>query len=155
MNALSLSPIESIFTDDQLLTNIMIYVMSDAFGSSAFYDATATPEGLRQMAPGQRVVVSTAVTTCPDPRMPAPLRTWVERGYNLTRWKEAAQGGHFAAMEVPDFTWPTCSTGAPKRRDVELPGSRSWDQTGEAMCAYRRVPDGPRCKTRRLLRGSR
>lgn len=96
-------PFEAVFTDDQLLTNIMIYVMSDAFGAAAFYYAAAAAEGVRQMAPGQRVGVPTAVTTYPDPRMPAPPRTWVERGYNLTRWKEADQGGHFAAMEVPAF----------------------------------------------------
>ena len=95
-------PFESVFTDDQLLTNIMIYVMSGAFAASAFYYAAAASEGVRQMAPGQRVTVPTAMTAYPDPRMPPPPRTWVERGYKLTRWKQAARGGHFAAMEVPD-----------------------------------------------------
>ncbi len=96
-------PFEAVFTDDRLLTNIMIYVMSDAFASSVFYYAAAAAEGVRQMSPGQRVMVPTAMTTYPDPRMPAPPTTWVERGYNLTRWREAPKGGHFAAMEVPDF----------------------------------------------------
>ena len=95
-------PFEAVFTDDRLLTNIMIYVMSDAFASSALYYAAGAAEGVRQMVPGQRVTVPTAMTTYPDPRTPAPPRTWVERGYNLTRWTEAPQGGHFAAMEVPD-----------------------------------------------------
>ncbi len=96
-------PFEAVFTDDQLLTNVMIYVMTDAFASAAFYYAAAAAEGLRQMAPGQRVAVPVAMTTYPDPRMPAPPRSWVERGYNLQRWREAPRGGHFAAMEVPDF----------------------------------------------------
>jgi pimeloyl-ACP methyl ester carboxylesterase len=96
-------PFEAVFTDDQLLTNVMIYVMSDAFASAAFYYAAAAAEGVRQMAPGQRVTVPTAMTAYPDPRMPAPPRSWVERGYNLTRWRQAPWGGHFAAMEVPDF----------------------------------------------------
>ena len=96
-------PFEAVFTDDQLLTNIMIYVMSGAFTSAVFYYAAAAAEGVRQMAPGQRVMVPTAMTTYPDPRMPAPPRHWVERGYHLTRWREAPKGGHFAAMEVPDF----------------------------------------------------
>ena len=96
-------PFEAAFTEDQLLTNIMIYVMSDAFASSAFYYAAAAAEGVRQMAPGQRVSVATAMTAYPDPRMPPPPRSWVERGYNLTRWREAPRGGHFAAMEAPDF----------------------------------------------------
>ena len=96
-------PFEAVFTDDQLLTNVMIYVMTDAFASAAFYYAAAAAEELRQMAPGQRVAVPVAVTTYPDPRMPPPPRSWVERGYDLRRWKEAPRGGHFAAMEVPDF----------------------------------------------------
>ncbi len=96
-------PFDAVFTDDQLLTNAMIYVMTDAFASAAFYYAAAAAETLRQMAPGQRVTVPTAMTTFPDPRMPAPPRSWVERGYNLTRWTQAPRGGHFAAMEVPDF----------------------------------------------------
>ena len=94
---------EDIFTDDQLLTNVMVYVMSDAFSASVFYYAAAAAEGVRKMAPGQRVTVPTAMTTYPDPRSPPPPRSWVERGYNLTRWRQAGSGGHFAAMEVPAF----------------------------------------------------
>ncbi len=56
-------PFEAVFTDDQLLTNVMIYVISKAFASSAFYYAAAVAEGLRHMAAGQRVKVPTAMTT--------------------------------------------------------------------------------------------
>jgi pimeloyl-ACP methyl ester carboxylesterase len=93
----------AIFSRDELLTDIMIYVMNDAFASSAFYYAAAAAENVRQMAPGAHITVPTAFTAYPDPRLPPPPRTWVERGYNLTRWQEAEHGGHFAAMEVPDF----------------------------------------------------
>ena len=96
-------PFDAVFTTDQLLTNVMIYVMSNAFTSAAFYYAAATAEGVRQMAQGQRVAVPTAMTPYPDPRTPPPPRSWVERGYDLTRWREAPRGGHFAAMECPDF----------------------------------------------------
>ena len=95
-------PFEDVFTDDQLLTNTMIYLMTDAFTPAAFYYAAAVAENLRQMAPGQRVAVPTAMTAYPDPRMPPAPRSWVERGYDLNRWREAPRGGHFAAMEVPD-----------------------------------------------------
>lgn len=93
----------AIFSRDDLLTDIMIYVTNGAFASSAFYYAAAAAEAVRQMPPATSVTVATAFTAYPDPRMPAPPRSWVERGYNLTRWREAAHGGHFAAMEVPDF----------------------------------------------------
>jgi microsomal epoxide hydrolase len=31
-----------------------------------------------------------------------PPRSWVERAYNVVRWTEHPQGGHFAAWEEPD-----------------------------------------------------
>ncbi len=96
-------PFDRIFTTDQLLTNVMIYVMSDRFTSASFYYAAATTEGVRRMPPGRRVAGPTAMTTYPDPRIPPPPRSWVERGYNLTRWIEAPRGGHFAAMECPEY----------------------------------------------------
>jgi pimeloyl-ACP methyl ester carboxylesterase len=94
---------EEIFTKDQLLTNVMLYVMEDAFTSSAYTYAAAVAEGVLQMPQGRRVEVPTAFAAYRDPRMPPPPRSWVERGYRLTRWSEPARGGHFAAMEVPQL----------------------------------------------------
>lgn len=93
---------EDIFTKDQLLTNVMIYVMNDAFIGSIYYYAGAAIEKVRQMPEGRRVEVPTAFAAYPDPRSPAPPRSWVERSYALSRWVDQPQGGHFAAMEVPD-----------------------------------------------------
>lgn len=94
-------PFEAIFTKDQLLTNIMIYVMNDAFVSSTWYYAAAMAEGVRQMPEGTRVTVPTAFAAFPDPRSPPPPRHWAERGYDIVRWTEQPRGGHFAAMEEP------------------------------------------------------
>jgi len=95
-------PFEAVFSKDQLLTNIMIYVMNDAFVTATWYYAGAWAEDVRRIPAGRRVEVPTAFTAYPDPRAPAPPRSWVERGYHLTRWVEQKRGGHFAAMEVPD-----------------------------------------------------
>ena len=92
---------EEAFTLDQLLTDVMIYVMNDAFTTAAWIYAGAAEEGVRKMAAGQRVAVPTAFSAYPDPRSPNPPRSWMERGYRLERWREMERGGHFAAMEEP------------------------------------------------------
>ena len=93
---------EDIFSRDELLTNVMIYVMNRAFVSAAYYYAASAQEDVRRMPKGARVEVPTAVAAFPDPRSPPPPRSWVEKGYNLIRRTEPAAGGHFAAMEAPD-----------------------------------------------------
>ncbi len=96
-------PFEAVFTDDQLLTNVMIYVMNGAFPTSTWFYAAAAVEGVHEMPAGRRVEVPTAVAAHPDPRAPFPPRSWVERGYNVTRWTDLPRGGHFVAMEAPDL----------------------------------------------------
>ncbi len=96
-------PFDAVFSRDRLLTNLMVYVANDAFPFAAWYYAAAEAEGVRRMPPGRRVTVPTAFAAYPDPRSPTPPRSWVERGYNLTRWTEQPRGGHFAAMEAPDL----------------------------------------------------
>jgi len=94
---------EQIFSRDQLLTNLMIYLLNDAFASSTRYYAAAVSEAVRQMPQGRRVDVPTAFAAFPDPRLPPPPRSWIERGYALTRYTTPPRGGHFAAMEAPDL----------------------------------------------------
>ena len=99
---LSQRPFEDVFSRDQLLTNAMIYIMNDAFVSATWFYAGAMVEAVRKMPEGRRVDVPTAFAAYPDRRSPKPPRSWVERGYNLTRWTDQSRGGHFAAMEVPN-----------------------------------------------------
>jgi pimeloyl-ACP methyl ester carboxylesterase len=95
-------PFEAVFTKDQLLTNAMIYVMNDAFATASWFYAGAAGEGIRKVPPGRRVEVPTAIAAYPDPRTPFAPRSWVERGYAVSRWVDQPRGGHFAAMEVPE-----------------------------------------------------
>jgi pimeloyl-ACP methyl ester carboxylesterase len=58
-------------------------------------------EGRRRplhLAAGQRVTVPVAVAHF-SKEIPIPPRSYVERGYNVTRWTEFPRGGHFAALE--------------------------------------------------------
>jgi microsomal epoxide hydrolase len=92
------------YTRDQLLTNVMIYLVTDSIATSVWYYNALFQEGGNQLAEGQRCETPTAFASYPgELYMLAPPKTWVERAYNLTRWSDLPQGGHFAAMEVPEI----------------------------------------------------
>jgi pimeloyl-ACP methyl ester carboxylesterase len=87
------------FTKDQLLTNVMIYWVTGAIGSSVrlYNEELNHPFQLRR---GERVEAPTAVAVFPR-EIATPPRSWAERAYNLKRWTVMSRGGHFGAMEEP------------------------------------------------------
>jgi pimeloyl-ACP methyl ester carboxylesterase len=91
--------IEARFSRDELLTNIMIYWVSQSITSSARLYC----ESMRAGSFGsieERVDVPTGIAVFPGELMHPP-RAWVERTFNVTRWTEMPSGGHFAALEEP------------------------------------------------------
>ena len=92
-------PAASLSTDT-LLTNIMIYWLTNSIGSSVrlYLESSFTP---LRFAAGQRIGVPTAIAHFPF-ELPFPPRSWVERVYNVQRWTEMSSGGHFAALEVSE-----------------------------------------------------
>lgn len=94
---------EAVFALDRVLTEVMIYVMNDAFATASWFYAGSAAEAVNAIPPGRRVATPTAVAAHPDPRAPFPPRSWVERGYDVVRWTELPRGGHFVAMEVPEL----------------------------------------------------
>jgi pimeloyl-ACP methyl ester carboxylesterase len=96
-------PFEAVFTRDQLLTTVMIYLMTGAFTTSVWYYAAAWEGGTRTLKSGQRVEAPTAFALFADPLHPRPPRSFAEKGYAVSRWTEMPQGGHFAALEVPEL----------------------------------------------------
>ena len=92
---------ETVFTRDQLLTNVM-RLLGDRGRSRprpACTGSTSTPT--RAAAPAY-VGVPTGVARYPKEIVRFP-RSWVERSYNVTHWAEMPRGGHFAAMEQPEL----------------------------------------------------
>jgi microsomal epoxide hydrolase len=90
--------IESVYTKDQLLTNIMFYwAPNSSAGASRMYYEARRDGGFG----GKRVGVPVAVAAFPKEIYRTP-RSWVERAYNVQRWTEFPQGGHFAALEQPE-----------------------------------------------------
>ncbi len=91
--------VESRFTKDQLLTNIMIYWVTETINSSTrlYYEARHHPWRLK---PGTKIEAPTAIAMFPG-ELVRPPRHWAERVYNVRRWTVMPRGGHFAAMEEP------------------------------------------------------
>ena len=89
--------IEKRFTKDELLTNVMLYWVTQSGASSAriYYENARAGGG-----PVRKVAVPTACAVFAKELSFAPRR-WVEASHNLTRWTEMPRGGHFAAMEEP------------------------------------------------------
>jgi len=89
---------EKRFNMDELLTNIMIYWVTQTIGSSmrGYFVAAHTPSTIN---PAARPSVPAAVAHCPyDPPLP---RAWAERKVNVVHFTDLERGGHFAAWEEP------------------------------------------------------
>ncbi len=91
--------VESRFSKDQMLTNVMVYWVTQTINSSTrlYYEARHHPWRLK---PGTRIEAPTAVAVFPG-ELVLPPRHWAERVYNVRRWTVMPRGGHFAAMEEP------------------------------------------------------
>jgi microsomal epoxide hydrolase len=92
--------VERRFSKDVLLTNVMLYWITGAIGSSfwPYYDRLHTPWPIPE---GQRVEVPTAYAAFPC-EIVRPPRSMAERMYNIQRWTVMPAGGHFAALEEPE-----------------------------------------------------
>jgi len=92
---------ENCFSRDQLLTNVMLYWMTQTATSSAqLYWETNRSGVLTEQLPF--IEVPTGVGRYPREVLRWP-RSWVEQQYNVTHWASMARGGHFAAMEQPEL----------------------------------------------------
>lgn len=90
--------IESRFTKDHLITNLMSYLVTDNVMSSIWMYYGLHGDA---MAPGP-VAVPTALAHFPGEFYPMPSRALAERQHNVVRMTQMEAGGHFAAMEEPE-----------------------------------------------------
>lgn len=91
---------EEKFTKDEMLTNISVYWFTRSITSSSriYYENRAVP----MTEPLGFVTVPTAGAIFPKEIYLTP-RLWAEQSYNIVRWTEMPQGGHFAALEEPEL----------------------------------------------------
>jgi pimeloyl-ACP methyl ester carboxylesterase len=94
---------DKIYTKDQLLTNVMIYLVTRTFNTATwlyrglFEDFSGAP-----VLPKTRMEKPTAIANFPIDLIPFPPRSMVEKNVNVVRWTDFKEGGHFAALERPD-----------------------------------------------------
>lgn len=93
--------VERRFSKDELLTNVMVYWVTQTIHSSirTYYENAHTPSPLK---PGQRISVPAGLALFPQ-EINLPPREWVERILHVQRWMSMPRGGHFAALEEPEL----------------------------------------------------
>lgn len=99
--------VERRFTKDELLTNVMLYWVTETINSSFLLYYDVTQAGALTWI-GQKLKEWKGTTTVPTafsmfPKdLSSPPREWAERFFNVQRWTEMSSGGHFAALEEPE-----------------------------------------------------
>lgn len=93
--------VERRFDKDELIDLVMLYWVTESYGTSARYYYEARHHPWRPMHDRQPVVEApTAIALFPQ-ELTRPARRWAERYYNLQRWTPMPAGGHFAPAEEP------------------------------------------------------
>ena len=90
------------FTKDQVLTNVMIYLVTDTVGTGVWYYRGNADD----VAPPRRGKLAVPTGFAAFPReMPylQPPRSVLDRNLNLVHYTRMAKGGHFACLEQPQL----------------------------------------------------
>jgi len=96
--------IESVYSKDTLLANIMVYIITKTFNSASWIYYGRREEGGRFLPKDfHRIETPTAAALFPAEMLAWPPRSYAERMYNIKRWTKMSKGGHFAALEQPDL----------------------------------------------------
>jgi len=92
--------VESSFTKDELLTNIMIYWITQTATSSMRLYYETRKMGWK-FIPDERIAVPAGFTLSRlEPQIP---RKQIEESFHVTHWSVMPSGGHFAELEEPDL----------------------------------------------------
>jgi pimeloyl-ACP methyl ester carboxylesterase len=100
--------LEKKFTRDDLLTNVMIYWVTESMPSSVriYYESShpgPRPKSMTEWK-GRGKPAPIGFVLFPK-EINVPPRAWVERavGPSMVHWTEMPRGGHFAALEEPEL----------------------------------------------------
>jgi pimeloyl-ACP methyl ester carboxylesterase len=96
--------IESVYSKDTLLANIMVYIVTKTFNTASWIYYGRREEGGRFFPNDfKKIEIPTAAAVFPAEMSEWPPRSYVDRIFNITQWTEMPSGGHFAAMEQPEL----------------------------------------------------
>ncbi|MHC0612258.1 epoxide hydrolase family protein [Komagataeibacter oboediens] len=91
------------FSEEELITNIMLYIAPSAVVTATWIYLGRRLEGSDRFPVGTRIGVPTGVAAFPDPVFLPTPRSFAEKTYNIVHWTDMDRGGHFAALEEPDL----------------------------------------------------
>ena len=96
--------IDKVFSKDALLTNIMIYLITNTFNTASWIYFGRREEGGRLFPKNfKKIKVPTAIAEFPKEMSKWPPKSYVKKIFNLQRWTKMRRGGHFPALEQPDL----------------------------------------------------
>ena len=96
--------LESVYSKDTLLANIMVYILTKTFDTASWIYFGRREEGGRFFPKDfKKIEIPTAAAIFPAEMSEWPPRSYVERIFNIKQWTEMPAGGHFAALEKPDL----------------------------------------------------
>ena len=94
--------LESVYSKDVLLTNIMIYLITNSFNTSSWIYFGRREEGGRLFPKNfKKIKVPTAVAEFPKEMSEWPPKSYLDRIFKIMHWTDLKKGGHFAALEQP------------------------------------------------------
>jgi pimeloyl-ACP methyl ester carboxylesterase len=87
----------SVYSREDVLDNIMVYLVTNTFGTASWMYAGASTA---PSVPPEPITKPTAIAHFPGELVFWP-RSYAERHFKLVRWTDMPVGGHFAALEQP------------------------------------------------------
>ena len=91
------------FSEEDLLTNIMLYVAPSSVVTATWIYHGKRLERSDRFPSGTRVRAPLGVAAFPDPVFLPTPRSLAEKTYNVVYWSDMTSGGHFAALEQPEL----------------------------------------------------
>ena len=94
--------IESVYSKDVLLANIMVYVLTNTFNTASWIYFGRREEGGRYFPKDfKKINIPTGISMFPKEMSEWPPSTYIERIFNVQHLSKMNSGGHFPALENP------------------------------------------------------
>ena len=96
--------LESVYSKDVLLANIMVYILTKSFNTASWIYYGRREEGGRYFPKEfKKIEVPTGVAMFPAEMSTWPPKSYLDRMFNIKQLTKMSKGGHFAALEQPDL----------------------------------------------------
>ena len=94
--------IESVYSKDVLLANIMVYVLTNTFNTASWIYFGRREEGGRYFPKDfKKINIPTGISMFPKEMSEWPPSSYIERIFNVQHLSKMNSGGHFPALENP------------------------------------------------------